>query len=115
MVVLGSLLIRRGQAEAAIQVLRQAIKIVPARHRWLCHGEMGQAQLNSDNVAAAVLELEAAVRLMPSNPPMRYLLSQAYRRAGRKEDAEKQLAEFRKLKVQEDPLAVPGLLPGVKQ
>jgi hypothetical protein len=34
-------------------------------------------------------------------------MAQAYRRAGRKEDAQKQTLEFEKLKAQQDPAAVP--------
>jgi tetratricopeptide (TPR) repeat protein len=115
LILLGSLQTRQGAAEAAIQTLRQAMKTAPAKHRWLCHAELGQAYMTADNLDAAILEFQAAVRLKPSSAPMRYLLSQAYRRAGRKEDAEREAAEFRKLKVQEDPLGVPGLLPGGKR
>lgn len=115
LIVLGSLQIRQGAAEAAIQTVRHALKIVPARHRWLCHAELGQAHMAADDLDAAILEFQAAVRLMPSSAPMHFLLSQAYRRAGRKEDSEREAAEFRKLKVQEDPLGVPGLLPGGKR
>ncbi|MGA2326032.1 MAG: tetratricopeptide repeat protein [Bryobacteraceae bacterium] len=115
LIKLGSLYVQRGAPEQAIQVLRQALKIVPAQHRWLCHAELGQAHMTSDNLDAAIVQFETAVRLMPSNPPMHYLLSQAYRRAGRKEAAEREAAEFRRLKVQEDPLGVPGLLPGGKR
>lgn len=113
LIVLASLQIRQGEAEVAIQTLRQALKTVPAKHRWLCQAELGQAHMTADNLAAAVTELETAVRLMPSNPSVRYLLSQAYRRAGRKEDAARETAEFQKLKVQGDPLGVPSLLPSL--
>jgi tetratricopeptide (TPR) repeat protein len=111
LILLGSLQTRQGAAEAAIQTLRLALKTVPAKQRWLCHAELGQAYVAADKVDAAIPEFEAAVRLKPMNAPMHYLLLQAYRRAGRQEDAEKQAAEFRKLKVKEDPLGVPGLLP----
>ena len=37
------------------------------------------------------------------------MLSQAFRRAGRTEDAQKETAEFQKLKVLQDPLGVPSL------
>jgi len=40
-----------------------------------------------------------------------YFLSEAFRRAGRKTDAQRESAEFEKLKVQQDPLAVPSLRP----
>jgi Flp pilus assembly protein TadD len=68
---------------------------------------MGRAYLTANNTAAAVSELETAVRLEPGNAQIRYLMAQAYRRAGRKDDAQKQGAEFEKLKAEQDPAAVP--------
>ncbi len=115
LIVIGSLQTRQGAAEQAMRSVRQAMKYVPAAHRWLCHAELGQANLTADNLDAAIAEFATAVRLMPANPSVRYLLSQAYRRVGRKADAERETAEFRRLKYQEDPLGVPGLLPGSKK
>jgi len=43
-----------------------------------------------------------------SNPQVHFFLSQAYRRAGRKEDAQRETAEFEKLKLRQDPLGMPG-------
>ena len=48
---------------------------------------------------------------MSSNPQVHFFLSQAYRRAGRKTDAQRETAEFEKLKVQQDPLGVGALAP----
>jgi len=106
---IASLQIRQGAADAAIQALRQAAKIVPARHRWLCHAELGHANLILDHLDAAITEFETAERLMPSNAQVRFFLAQAYRRLGRKEDAQRETAEFEKLKLQQDPLGVPAL------
>jgi len=109
--VIASIHIRQGTAEPAIQSLREAMKIVPAKYRWLCHAELGRANMTADNLDTAISEFQAAVRLMPSNANVHYFLSEAFRRAGRKADAEKERAEFEKLKVQQDPLAVPSLRP----
>jgi hypothetical protein len=48
---------------------------------------------------------------MPANAQLHFFLAQAYRRSGRKEDAQRETAEFDKLKLQQDPLAVPTLRP----
>jgi tetratricopeptide (TPR) repeat protein len=110
LIEIGSLEVRQGNAEEGLQSLRRAIKVVPARHRWLCHAELGRANMTAGNVEAAIGEFETARRLMPGNPQVHFFLSQMYRRAGRKEDAQRETAEFEKLKAQQDPLGVPGLL-----
>src|SRR5205085_1026099 len=86
LIVIGSLNIRQGEAEPAKQSLRAALKYAPAKYRWLCHTEMGRANLISDELDAAISELQAAVRLLPANPQVHFFLSQAYRRAGRKDE-----------------------------
>ena len=115
LILLSTLRSRQGTPELAIESLREALKVVPARYLWLCHAEMGRAYLTSGNAPAAVTELETALRLEPGNAQIHYLMAQAYRRAGRKEDAQKQTLEFEKLKAQQDPAAVPEyqrLVPG---
>ncbi len=109
LIVAASLHVRQGAVEPASQLLRQAIAIVPPAQRWVVHADLGRANLTADNLDAAIAEFETAVRLMPTNAQLRFHLSQAYRRKGRKEDADKQNAEFQRLKVREDPLGVPGL------
>src|ERR1019366_3231218 len=110
LIVIGSLEVRQGKPEEALQSLRRAMKVVPARYRWLCHAASGRANLAADNLEAAIGEFETARRVMPGNAQVRFFLSQAYRRAGRKDDAQREILEFEKLKAQQDPLGVPGLL-----
>ncbi len=107
--MLASLQMWEGEPEKAKETLRQALKMAPPKYHWVCHAEMGRANLASDNVDGAIAELQAALRLSPSYPQVHFLLSQAYRRAGRLEEAKKEGEEFRKMKVQQDPLAVPTL------
>jgi len=107
LILLSTLRIRQGSPELALESLRETLKLIPPRYLWLCHAEMGRAYMAVDNAAGAVTELETAVRLEPGNAQLRYLMAQAYRRAGRREDAEKQTVEFEKLKAQQDPAAVP--------
>jgi predicted Zn-dependent protease len=111
MLVIASLQIRQGAAEKAIETLQTAMKIAPVKYRWLCHLNMGRAQLDANNAAAAVTELEAAVRQMPSNANAHFFLAEAYREAGRKADADREKAESEKQKVEQDGVGVPALHP----
>jgi len=111
LIVVGSLSTRQGEAEPAKKALREALKYAPAKYRWLCHIEMGRAHLIADEIEPAISELQSAARLMPASPQVHFFLAQAYRRAGRKEDAHKESLEFEKLKAQVDPAGVPGFRP----
>ena len=108
-VVYGSMQGRNGDTDGALLSLRQALKSAPPKYRWLCHAELGRANLTAGNLDASISEFETAERLMGANAQIHFFLSQAYRRAGRKADAQRETAEFEKLKAQEDPLGVPGL------
>ena len=111
LLVMASLETRQGDPQKAIEALRAAMKIAPAKYRWLCHLDMGRAQLAAANAAAAITELEAAVRQMPSNASAHYFLAEAYRQAGRKADADKEKAEFEKGHAQQDQSGAPALHP----
>ena len=111
MLVIASIQIRQGRPEKAIESSHAAMKIVPTKYRWLCHLNLGRANLDADNATAAISELEGAVRQMPSSASAHFYLAEAYREAGRKADAEREKTEFEKTKVQQDRLGVPGLHP----
>jgi Tfp pilus assembly protein PilF len=87
------------------------MKAAPTKYRWLCHLNLGRANLDANNATAAISELEDAVRQMPSSASAHFFLAEAYRAAGRKADAAREKAEFEKTKVQQDPLGVPALHP----
>lgn len=108
LLAIASLQIRKGAPESAIQPLRVALRLVPTAQRWQCHAELGRAHLASDDLAPAIGELETAARFMPSVAQLHFFLAQAYRRAGREQDAERESAEFQRLKAQQDPLGVPA-------
>ena len=111
LLVAASLQIRNGTPEQAMETLRAALRITPAKYHWICHANLGRANLDAGKVDAAIAELQNAARLMPSNPNVHFFLAEAYRQAGRKADAEKERAEFEKAKIQQDPLGVPALHP----
>ncbi len=110
LLVITSIQIKQAQPDEAIKSLREAMRLAPAKYRWLCHAELGHANLIGGNVGAAIPELETAARLQPSNAQVHYFLSQAYRRSGKSQDAAKESAAFQKLKGQQDPLGVPAYL-----
>ena len=111
LLVIASLQIRQGEPEPAMQTLRDALKVVPTKYRWMCHADLGRANLDANHPEVAISELENAVRQAPSNPSVHFFLAEAYRRAGRKADAEKERAEFEKAKAAQDPLGVPAFHP----
>ena len=53
---------------------------------------LGRSLLAADRPAEAVAPLESAVKLQPANPDMHFYLATAYRRAGRKADADREMA-----------------------
>ena len=63
---------------------------------------LGQSFISSQQYAAAVPPLQAAVKLEPLNPATHYLLATAYSRTGRKEEADKEFAIHRRM-VQKSP------------
>jgi len=111
MLVMASLEIRQGTPEAAIEAVQAAMKAAPARYRWLCHLNLGRAHLDAHHTAAAITELQTAVRQMPSSASAHYFLAEAYRGAGRTADADKEKAEFEKAKVRQERPGVPALDP----
>ena len=55
---------------------------------------MGRALLAKDQPEKAVPYFEESVKLQPDNAQTHFYLEQAYRRVGRKSDAQRERAEF---------------------
>lgn len=111
MLAMASLQIRQGEPQKAIESLQTAMKAAPTKYRWLCHVDLGRANLDANHANVAISELETAVRLMPSNANAHFFLAEAYRKAGRNTDADQEKAEFEKAKVRQDHLGIPALQP----
>jgi tetratricopeptide (TPR) repeat protein len=101
---------REGAPDVAMQLAERARKLTPATYYWLCDAEMGRALLAKDQPEKAVPLFEESVKLQPDNAQTHFYLEQAYRRVGRKSDAQREKAEFVRLKSQQDPLALPGVV-----
>lgn len=75
----------------AEQVVQEAPELFIGRRA------LGQILLETGDVDGAILQFEAGVKQAPDSPAMRFVLSRAYRRAGRTADAEREQAEFARL------------------
>jgi predicted Zn-dependent protease len=112
MLVSAFLMSRNGDAETALKMAQRASKVAPAQYRWLCDAEEGRAYLTMDQPDKAIAAFEESVKLQPGNAETHHFLEQAYRRAGRKADAQRESQIFLKLKEAEDPKAVPNAPSG---
>jgi len=90
--VLGELSRQAGQPENAIEHFSRASKLdANFANAFLALG----LSLNAvGRYADAIAPLETEVKLQPANPTGHYQLTIAYRKAGRKEDAEREMALF---------------------
>jgi len=100
---------RQGTPDVAMQMAERARKLAPASYFWLCDAEMGRALLAKDQPQKAVPLFEQAVKFQPDNAQTHFYLEQAYRRVGRKSDAQRERDEFVRLKAQQDPQSLPGV------
>jgi tetratricopeptide (TPR) repeat protein len=103
---------RQGAPDLAMQFAERARKLAPPSYFWLCDAEMGRALLAKDQPEKAVPLFEESVKLQPDNAQTHFYLEQAYRRIGRKSDAQRERDEFERLKALQDPLALPGRING---
>jgi len=87
--------LKREEVDSAVQYAEQAVKASPAD--FSTHIALGRALLAKANPAGAAVELELAVKLAPAVPEARFSLASAYSRLGRKQDAARELAEFKRL------------------
>lgn len=97
----------RGSPDQAIHSAEEAAKFAPANYRWLSDAEIGRALLAMNQPEKAIPRFQSAIALQPDNAQTHFYLEQAYRLAGRKADAQKERAEFNRLKSIEDPLSLP--------
>ena len=93
-------LVKRGDFEAARPYATEAVRLAPAN--FVARRVLGQIKLQAGDAVGAIADLEAAAKLEPSSPSVRFHLARAYQRAGRTADAERERKEFRRLeKVQQ--------------
>ncbi len=91
--VLGELARQARQWPEAIEHFSRAARLDPTFADAFIG--LGKSLVSAGRASEAVAPLEAAVKLQPENPVAHYQLAFAYRRAGRPQDAEKELLAYR--------------------
>ena len=89
--------LKRGEYQTALPYAEKAVQADPGY--FAAHAILGQILAEGDlDIPRGVRELEAAVRMAPWQPQVHFALGTAYAKAGRKEDAAKERAEFLRLR-----------------
>jgi tetratricopeptide (TPR) repeat protein len=92
---LAYVLISQGQLPESVALLREVVKAVPDYE--LAYFELGRALLQQEDTTGAIENLERAKKLAPDHDAVYFQLSQAYRRAGRVQEAGSALAAYQRL------------------
>ena len=95
LVGLTAIYLKREDVRAALECGEKAVKAGPGD--FSAHVALGRAWLAAEQPAKAAAELQMAIKLAPASPEARYGLATAYTRLGRKDDAARELAEFKRL------------------
>ncbi len=99
---LGEIALERSDRARAKQLLLRALELRPQFAS--AHAALGRLLSDEGNIEAAVQHLEAAALAAPEVKTTHYRLSKLYRVQGRTQDAERELATFRKLSEAESGL-----------
>jgi tetratricopeptide (TPR) repeat protein len=95
LVGLAVIYLKREEPDHALEYGERAVKASP--EDYSTHIALGRALLAKENPAGAAAELETAIKLSPGSPEAHFSLASAYSRLGRKQDAARELAEFKRL------------------
>jgi tetratricopeptide (TPR) repeat protein len=106
---------REGNTDTSLRDAEEALKLAPKAFHWLCYAEIGRSLLAAGKPEKAAAAFEESVKREPGNAQTHFYLEQAYRLSGRRAEAEKEKAEFIRLKAAEDPLSLPGLMRATGQ
>jgi len=90
----------RLDSAGGVKYAEEAVKLDPQRP--FGHYLLGLLYLDTGNFAQAVFELQTAKRARPNMPEVYFALGKAYAKLGRKEEAAKARAEFRRLQAQQE-------------
>ncbi|MDX2268838.1 MAG: tetratricopeptide repeat protein [Bryobacter sp.] len=96
---------KQGEPAKALEQMRGAVRLDPREP--IIRYNLGVLEKQVGNPAASIRELEAARDLDPNLAAARFQLFNAYRQARRAADAQRELAEFQRLKKLTEGAAVP--------
>jgi tetratricopeptide (TPR) repeat protein len=88
--------LKENDGEAALPYAEKAAHLAPSD--FAARTAYGRALLELGRIPESIAELEAAVKLAPDSPHARFSLANAYVRAGRNEDADRERKEFARLR-----------------
>src|SRR5205807_3030113 len=88
-------LLLQDQLPESVALVGGVIKALPDYE--LAYFELGRALLQQEDTTGAIESLEIAKKLAPSHDAVYFQLSQAYRRAGRLQEAGQALIAYQKL------------------
>jgi tetratricopeptide (TPR) repeat protein len=95
LVSLSTILLKREDPKLALEYGERAVKANPAD--FATHIVFGRALLANDDPTRAAAELQEAIKLAPDEADAHFSLATAYSRLGKKEDAAREQAVFKKL------------------
>jgi tetratricopeptide (TPR) repeat protein len=95
LVSLSAISLKREDSKGAVEYGELAVKTSPGD--FATHIVLGRALLASEEPARAAAELEQAVKLAPNSLEAHYSLAEVYSHLGRKADAAREQAEFKRL------------------
>ena len=95
LVGLATIYLKREETASALLYAERAVRA--GGNDFSTHLALGKVLLAKEDPARAAAELEEAVKLAPDIAEARYRLASSYARLGRKEDAAREQAEFRRL------------------
>jgi len=87
---------KRGEFEKGIPYAQRAVEAAPPF--FAAHGVLGRLLAKAGEVEKGIKELETARQQAPDSYQVRFALATAYTMAGRKDDADRERAEFVRLK-----------------
>ncbi|HMD83661.1 MAG TPA: tetratricopeptide repeat protein [Terriglobia bacterium] len=99
MMELARFALQEGQLDEAVSLARRAADLEPKNP--VAHHVLGQALLAAGRVPESAGELETASQLAPDSASIRFHLATVYRKLGRTQDAEHEMAVFVALKDKE--------------
>jgi tetratricopeptide (TPR) repeat protein len=89
--------LKRGEYQTALPFAEKAVSANPTY--FTAHAVLGQVLADGNlDIPRGIHELETAVRIAPAQPQVHFALGTAYIKAGRKQDAERERAEFLRLR-----------------
>jgi len=88
--------LRTGDYQEGLNYAKQAVELAP--NNFVARVACGRLWQETGKTDRALQELQAAVKLAPGSPDAHFALSRALWKAGRKSEAERERAEFERLK-----------------